>query len=497
MMEPRAKPLIDRRQFVEQVGGGLYRAALVALLGREWRRQDLKAEASPVAPLNSAPSPDLNPDLSPRAPHFSPRAKSVIHLFMNGGPSQMDLFDPKPELTRLHGQSYFDRIAGEVENPQAAGALMRSPFAFKRHGQSGMWVSEVMPHFARCVDQVTMIRSMFTTSITHEPSLFQFHSGRLRPGHPCLGSWVSYALGTENQNLPAYIVLDDPKGPPINRDQNWNSGYISPLFQGTRFRSEGAPVLDLEARGDVSDRLRALERDLIRTLDRKHQADRPFQPRLGARIATYELAARMQLEAADVLDLSQEDQGTLERYGIGQEETDSYGKRCLIARRLVERGVRFVQLFINGQIWDHHTGIGSGLRSASRRTDQPVAALLTDLQERGLMEEVLVIWGGEMGRLPIAQLGAKQDPAKSGRDHNKNAMVTWMAGAGVKRGHLHGETDELGLAAVRDRVSVPDFHATLLHLLGLDHETLAVNNNGLEERLTGVNECRVVREILA
>ncbi len=407
------------------------------------------------------------------------------------------LFDPKPELTRMHGKSYFNRIAGEVENPTAGGAIMRNPFEFRQYGQSGMWVSEVMPHFAQCVDDVSLVRSMFTTSITHEPSLFQIHTGRLRPGHPSLGSWVTYALGSENRNLPAYVVLDDPKGPPINRDQNWNSGYLSPLFQGTPFRSEGAPVLDLKPGIPVPEPIRALEQNWIATLDRIHESDRPFQPRLATRIASYELAGRMQLAASDALDLSQEDDRTRALYGVGEEATDSYGKRCLIARRLVERGVRFVQLYINGQIWDHHTQIGTGLRSACERTDKPVAGLLKDLKARGLLDDVLVVWGGEMGRLPIAQLDGDKDPAKSGRDHNKNAMVTWMAGAGVKRGYLHGETDELGLAAVRDRVSVPDFHATLLHLLGLDHQQLTVDNNGLEERLTGVNEAHVVRALLA
>ena len=257
------------------------------MLGGEFggRARSLAAESAPSKRF----------DLRPRSPHFAPRAKAVIHLFMNGGPSQMDLFDPKPELTRLHGRSYFDKIAGEVENPQAAGSLMRGPFSFRRYGQSGMWVSEVMPHFAKCVDEVTMIRSMYTYSITHEPSLFQIHSGRLRPGHPCLGSWVTYALGSENQNLPAYIVLDDPKGPPINRDQNWNSGYLSPLFQGTRFRSEGTPVLDLRPGVEVPKRVNDFERHFLGTLDRIHREKRPYQPRLDARIETYELAARMQL----------------------------------------------------------------------------------------------------------------------------------------------------------------------------------------------------------
>jgi len=451
--------------------------------------------AKTVVSQGTAPGEVFN--LKPRRPHIEPKAKAVIHLFMNGGPSQMDLFDPKPELTRNHGKSYFSKIAGEVENPQAAGALLKSPFKFAQHGQSGMWVSEAMPYFAQCVDEVVMIRSMFTTSITHEPALFNVQSGRLFPGHPTLGAWVSYGLGSENQNLPSYVVLDDPKGPPINRNQNWQSGYLPPVCQGTRFRSTGAPVLDLHPGRDVTGQMVNLERDLVGALDRIHQGHRPHQPRLGARIANYELAARMQIEASEALDLSVESSSTKAMYGIGEDKTDSYGRRCLIARRLVERGVRFVQLFIDGQIWDNHTGLKSGLRGACDRTDKPTAALLTDLRQRGLLDEVLVVWGGEMGRLPIAQLDGKKDDSNSGRDHNKNAMVTWMAGAGLKRGYTHGSTDEIGLKAVEKTVSVPEWHATLLHLLGLDSTQLSVQQNGLDERLVGIHEPDVVSDLLA
>ncbi len=479
----------SRRRFFQHMSGGLGQAALLSLLGR-----DLPGAMAEVA-HGSAPGQVF--DLEPRRPHFEPKAKAVIHLFMNGGPSQVDLFDPKSELTRNHGKSYFNKIAGEVENPQSAGALLRSPFKFAQHGQSGMWVSEAMPHFAQCVDEVVMIRSMFTTSITHEPALFNIHSGRLFSGHPTLGSWISYGLGSENQSLPAYVVLEDPKGPPINRNQNWQSGYLPPVCQGTRFRSTGAPVLDLHPGKDIPDQMIDLERDLIGTLDRIHQRRRPHQPRLGARIANYELAARMQIEASEALDLSKESPATQAMYGIGEDKTDSYGRRCLIARRLVERGVRFVQLFIDGQIWDNHTNLKSGLRGACERTDKPVAALLTDLRERGLLEEVLVAWGGEMGRLPIAQLDGKKNEANSGRDHNKNAMIGWMAGAGLKRGYVHGSTDEIGLKAVEKTVGVPEWHATLLYLLGLDYARLSVRQNGLDERLVGIHEPEVVSDFLA
>jgi hypothetical protein len=338
---------------------------------------------------------------------------------------------------------------------------------------------------------------MYTTNLTHEPAIYLIQSGKMGPGRPCLGSWVVYGLGSVNENLPAYVVLDDPLGLPINGVENWQAGFLPPIFQGTRFRATGTPVLNLRPDTPRPEPVVRAERDLLARLDRIHRAQRPFHGDLDARIAGYELAARMQLAATDALDLSQETKATLEMYGIGKEPTDSYGRRCLIARRLVERGVRFVQLYINGQIWDNHTSLATDLRSACRRTDLPIAALLRDLRQRGLFGSTLVVWGGEFGRLPIAQLAADKDERKAGRDHNKNAFCTWMAGAGIRGGTIHGATDELGLAAVEGRVSVPDWHATILHLLGLHHDQLFVEQNGLKERLTGVNPARVVHEILA
>jgi hypothetical protein len=470
------------------VSGGFYGAALTYLLGRDFQG----AAADELGRQSPHPV-----DLKPRIPHFAARAKSVIHLFMNGGPSQMDLFDPKPALDQHHGQSYFDKIAGEVEFIKDAGALMRSPFKFARHGQCGAWVSEVMPHLAQRVDDIALIRSMFTTNLTHEPALYLIHTGKMGPGRPSLGSWVVYGLGSENQNLPAYVVLDDPLGLPINGVENWHCGFLPPIFQGTRFRSTGSPVLnlrpDLARRADVE----IMERDLLARLDQIHKQQRPGQQNLEARIASYELAARMQLAATDALDITPEPPATLEMYGVGRQPTDSYGRRCLIARRLVERGVRFVQLYINAQIWDTHTALATELKTACERTDQPVSALLADLKQRGLFDTTLVVWGGEFGRLPIAQLPADKNEAKAGRDHNKNAFCTWMAGAGIKGGTTYGTTDELGLAAVEDRVSVPDWHATILHVMGLHHDQLFLEQNGLKEKLTGVNEARVIHDILA
>jgi hypothetical protein len=471
-------PTLTRRGFFQGMAGGIGGAALLHLLGR-----DLAA---------ATPS-----DLKPRAPHFSSKARSVIHLFMNGGPSQMDLFDPKPFLDQHHGQSYFSKIAGEVENPASAGALMRSPFRFARHGQSGMWVSDALPHLAREVDSLAVIRSMYTTNLTHEPAVYMIHSGKEGPGRPALGSWVVYGLGSENQNLPAYVVLDDPLGLPVNGVESWQSGFLPPIFQGTRFRSTGSPVLNLRPDVERPADVVQTERELLSSLDQMHRQLRPGQADLDARIASYELAARMQLAASDALDVSRESPAVLEAYGVGHAPTDSYARRCLIARRLVERGVRFVQLFINGQIWDNHTALATDLKAACDRTDQPIAALLRDLKQRGLLDSTLVVWGGEFGRLPIAQLAPDKDERKAGRDHNKNAFCTWMAGAGIKAGTIHGATDELGLSSVEDRVSVPDWHATILHLLGLHHDQLYLELNGLKEKLTGVKEAKVVQGILA
>ena len=419
---------LNRRCFFARVAGGIHGAAALASLGN----RDHAVETRLTLPVRHGSG-------HPRPPHFRPpRARAVIHLFMNGGPSQMDLFDPKPALDRHHGEAYFSKIAGEVENPQSAGAIMRSPFKFAQHGQCGMWVSDALPHLARQVDELALVRSMYTTNLTHEPAIYLIQSGKMGPGRPTWGSWVVYGLGSENQNLPAYVVLDDPLGLPINGVDNWQPGFLPPLFQGTRFRSTGSPVLNLRPDVERPPEQRAMEQDLLARLDAIHKRDRPGQANLAARIASYELAARMQVAATDALDLSHETAQTNEMYGIGHEPTDSYGRRCLIARRLVERGVRFVQLYINGQIWDNHTALAGGPQGSdpAAATDQPIAALLRDLKQRGLLDDTLVVWGGEFGRLPIAQLAADKSEHTAGRDHNKNAFCTWMAGAGVRGGDL-------------------------------------------------------------
>ena len=357
-----------------------------------------------------------------------------------------------------------------------------------------MEISELLPHLAGVTDEITLIRSMYGEHFNHEPSLYLMHSGRTLPGRASLGSWVVYGLGSENRNLPGYVVLDDPKGYPVNDLQNWQSGFLPPVYQGTKFHSEGSPVLNLRRTESLPSTLIETERNILQRLDEVHRRERPLQPQLDARIAGYELAARMQLEATDALDLTQENEATLESYGVNREQTRSYGTRCLMARRLIERGVRYIQIFIEYQIWDNHYDLDKGLRYACGKTDQPVAALLKDLKQRGLLDSTLLMWGGEFGRMPLSQVRQANAP---GRDHGPAGFSLWMAGGGVKGGYVHGATDEIGHKAVENRVSVHDYHATMLHLLGLDSQKLIFPKSGLDLRLTDQYPARVVEEILA
>jgi hypothetical protein len=436
-------------------------------------------------------------DVAPRNPPNPPRAKAVIQLFMQGGPSQMDLLDPKPKLHELHGEGYYDKVIADLTGPEQAGKLFRSPWKFHRHGESGLPISELLPHLGSVADELTVVRSMYTTHPNHEPAIFKYQSGRLIQGLPSLGSWVVYGLGTENQNLPAFVVLAAEGKLPVNGTQNWHNGMLPPVYQGTPLRTQGAPLLNLSREVPQAAGVLDVERDLLQKLDRIHRRRRPGHLQLDARIASYNLAARMQLEATDALDLSRESKTTLSSYGVGNKTTDNYGRRCLMARRLVERGVRFVQICTERQIWDNHSGIVAGLKKCCDRTDQPIAALLKDLRQRGLLEDTLVVWGGEFGRMPIAQLPDKKNLSTAGRDHNPRGFTVWLAGGGVKAGSVYGATDELGYEAAENRVSVADFHATLLHLLGMHHEQLFFEHNGLEEKLTSVFQARVVRELLA
>lgn len=469
----------SRRDFFSRTSDGILGAALVHLLGN-----DLYGE-----------EPAAHFDLRPKEGHHPAKATSVIQLFMNGGPSQMDLFDPKPVLDRYDGKAFPGNIE-EVgnSNTDSIGVVMGSRYPFARHGKSGMWMSDALPHTAKMADDICLINSMWTDHPNHDNALYKIHSGRLFMGYPTLGAWTTYGLGSANQNLPAYVVLNDPLGMPKNGTRNWTSGFLPPLYQGTRFRPTGSPILNLKPQYEQPDTVTESARGLLDKLDHLHRGKRPHYPELDARIESYGLAARMQLSAGEALDVSQEKERTLELYGIGENPTDSYGRRCLLARRLVERGVRFVQIFLEEQPWDSHADLEANHRAICERTDKPVAGLLRDLKQRGLLDSTLVVWGGEFGRTPTTQ---KSGDVYTGRDHNMQAFTSWMAGGGIKGGTTYGQTDEFGHAVVENPVSVHDFHATILHQLGLDHQKLFFERSGLEERLTGFEPPHVVEEIIS
>jgi hypothetical protein len=479
---------VSRRDFFSTVVDGIYGAALAYILGGD------------LFPGNPALAANLEEgsfyNLKPKPPQFEPRAKAVIQLFMNGGPSQVDLFDPKPLLNKYAGKVPSRDLSTDVVTPTENTGILPSPYKFSKHGQSGLDVSELLPHTAECVDDIALIRSMYTETPNHEPALFMMQGGRTIMGRPSMGAWIAYGLGTENQNLPAYVVLDDPKGLPINGVQNWQSAWLPPLYQGTRFRSEGPPVLNLEPRPEWPEPVLEAQRSLLRRLDEAHRQKRPYEPDLAGRISSYELAARMQMSVSDTLDLSQESDKTKDMYGLNDDLTASYGKRCLMARRLVERGVRFVQIYIEQQIWDAHSELDKSLRYSCGKTDKPTAALIKDLKQRGLLDSTLVVWCGEFGRLPLGQAGMGNKD-NLGRDHGPSGFSVWVAGGGVRGGAAYGATDELGHKAVDNRVSVHDFHATLLHLLGMNCRELVFERHGLKERLTDQFPARVVSEILA
>ena len=499
----------SRRDFFHLMSDGIYGAALTSLLC-----EDLYGGTKKLRP-GAVPEPAAGPrrvyDLKPRAPHFEPKAKAVIQFLMNGAPSQMDLFDPKPIIEKHAGESFVDKAATETTFLADQRGLLPSPFKFAQHGKSGIWLSEVMPHLAEVVDEIAVIRSMHTASPVHSLGLYVFQSGQVKATLPTMGAWVVYGLGSENQNLPAFVVLDDPLGLPTNGVTNWQSGYLPSVYQGTRLRSTGDPILDLRPEVEDPPELVQLGRRLMNRLDQAYKREHPSQPQVDTRIATYELAARMQLEASAALDLSKESKATLEMYGVGQGPSlqgiqyrnpgpDNYARRCIMARRLVERGVRYVQICLNSQIWDNHAYLEDGIRGACDRTDKPVAALLKDLKQRGLLDSTLVIWGGEFGRLPNGQMteGNKRGSLNiEGRDHNSKAFSLWLAGGGIKGGTVYGGTDDFGFRAVEDPVSVADFHATVLHQLGFDHKQLFYELDGQGERLTANFEPRVVKGILA
>lgn len=458
----RALPA-DRRSFLRRAGAGFGAVALADLLTRDTARA-------------------VESVLAPKPGHYPARAKSVIWLFMEGAPSGFDLFDPKPELDKNDGK----RIPIDVffGNP---GPLMKSPFQFQRHGESGAWVCEQYPNLAKHVDDIAFVKSCYSESSNHVPALYQINTGIPRPGFPSAGSWITYGLGSENQNLPGFVVLGNNqgvKGGPLN----WSAGFLPTTYQGTLFRSEGNPILNLRRPQGVTNEDQRAQLDLMATLNRDHLAARPAEPDLSARIESFELAYRMQTEATDLINFSTESAATRTEYGLDRPESRSFGTKCLMARRLVERGVRFVQVYSDGE-WDAHSDLKGNHTKHCAATDVPIAGLLTDLKRRGLLDQTLVIWGGEFGRMPVSQ-------GKGGRDHNPHAFLTWMAGAGIKGGVSYGESDEFGHKAVVDRVSVHDLHATMLHLLGIDHKKLTYFHNGRRYRLTDVAG-EVLTKILA
>lgn len=461
-------PTVSRRAFLGSYAGGIGGLALASLLA-ESRTADAGAAIRPHKPA---------------------RAKALVCLFQHGGPSQVDLFDEKPLLTKYHGKPY---PAGELEThfDKQRGNVLGSPYAFQRFGDCGMSLSQLLPHTGSIADDITLVRSMSTESVDHESALRLIHSGKFFSGLPTIGSWVTYGLGTVNQNLPAYVVLQDPGGLPVDGEKNWTSGWLPPVYQGTTFRSGSSPVLHLASPAGVTANARRQQLQLLDRLNREHLSQHVGNSELEARISNFEIAARMQSAVPEALDLSQETAATRAIYGLDQPATQEYGTRCLIARRLIERGVRFIQIFMSGQPWDTHSKNAESLKGLTARTDQPSAALVQDLKQRGLLDETIVLWTGEFGRLPVSQ-------GTDGRDHNRHAFSLWLAGGGFKAGHMHGATDDFGYKSQTDVVSVHDLHATLLHALGLDHEALTYPYEGRDASLTDaeVTHARVVRELL-
>ena len=473
-----------RRDVLRSLGGGFGTLALAGVMN----------DARLLAAESATTANHRGHNLAPRDGDFPAKARAIIQLFQNGGPSQMDLFDDKPELSKRNGQPHPEQV--ETFQLGNKNVLMGTAFKFARHGQSGMEFSELIPHLSSVADDLCLVRSMFSENNNHPFAINMMQTGKTFWGRPAMGSWIGYALGSENQNLPGYIVLRDPAGYNTSGKMVWSSGWLPAVFQGTEFSSSGTPVLHLQPARTISSNVQSRSREFLSQLNTLHLAEHPRESELEARIQNFELAARMQLSATNILDLSQETEATRKLYGLDNPATAGYGTRCLMARRLVESGVRFVQVFPplspSFQPWDNHGDLKNGLRTICGHVDQPSAALITDLKQRGLLDEVIVQWTGEFGRLPITE-------GSDGRDHNRHAFSLLMSGGGFKPGHIHGATDEFGYKSVENRVSVPDLHATILHQLGLDHTRLNFTHNGRPERLTDpeVTGARVVTEVLA
>jgi hypothetical protein len=463
-MNPMIMPL-SRRAMLQRTGTGLGILGLAGLL----------AEQGELAAATTSSNP-----LAPKPGHFKPKAKRIIHLFMNGGPSQVDTFDPKPELTRLHGQP----MPSALKTERRTGALYSSPFKFPKSGKSGVEVSEIFPEVAKCIDDICVIRSMHTNVPNHEPSLLMMTSGNLQPIRPSMGSWLTYGLGTVNQNLPGFVVLCP--GKPVVGPQLWGNSFLPGVYQGCHIpKIDPKQIIDHIQNRFISKNTQRGQLDLLNQLNQMHRDSRDGDDQLDARIQSLEMAYRMQTEAQEAFDLTRETQMTRDLYGKG-----NFAESCLVARRLVERGVRMVQVFFgNGQPWDDHGNVVNGHREKAKQSDQAIAGLLKDLKARGLLEDTIVLWGGEFGRTPTSE-------GSDGRDHNNHGFSVWLAGGGVKGGMAYGATDDFGFAAVEKKVHVHDLHATLLHLMGIDHEKLTYRYSGRDFRLTDVHGS-IVKEILA
>jgi hypothetical protein len=468
---------MDRRQALFSLGGGFGGLALAHLLATDAARE--------------SPRPEFNGGL-----HHAAKARRVIQLFMNGGASQMDTFDYKPELAKRHGQKFDPGGGAKVEAVTSVpGNLMKSPFEFKQYGECGRWVSSVFPNLARQVDEIAFLMSVRSKTNVHGPASYLMNTGFILPGFPCMGAWLSYGLGRMTDNLPTFVVLPDPRGLPYNAQGNFSAGFLPVLHQGTIIRpTDPTPIADLRPPTSakyITPAGEAEGRDVLTEMNREHAGRHPGDTRLESRIAAYELAAKMQLAAPEALDLSRETVGVRNRYGLDDKATETFGRQCLTARRLVERGVRFVQIWSGAggasKNWDNHTNIRTELPAMTAATDKPAAALLSDLKQRGLLDDTLILWNTEFGRHPFSQ-GA------DGRDHNGQTSVQWMAGAGVKGGVAYGESDEWSWKGLKS-VEVHDLHATVLHLLGIDHERLTFFHNGIGRRLTDVHG-HVIKQVL-
>jgi hypothetical protein len=481
-MNPRLTPCGQaRREFLWQAGGGFVGTALTYLLAQDGFFGSTAAAAeAPESPL------------APRPPHFPARARACIMLFMYGGPSQVDLFDPKPELTKRHGQPIPNLDQDPLFKVRNPGPLLASTRKFTRSGKSGIEMSDLFPRLAKCVDDLAILRGCYADSFAHGSGLLQMNTGYIRQGYPSLGSWVSYGLGTVNQNLPAFVVFLDHRGGPISGPPNWSSGFMPAAFQGTQFRTTGDPILNLRPPEGISTQQQRNQLDLLTRWNSQFSAASPDNSELMARVASYELAFRMQAHAPQAVDLAPETEETKRLYGLDDPRTEKFGRRCLMARRLVERGVRFVQVYSGGghtdDTWDAHGDVNSNHQVHCGETDKPMAGLLTDLKRRGLLDSTVVFWAGEFGRTPTGQNG-------KGRDHSPRGFSTWIAGGGIKGGQAYGATDDFGYAAVENKMHVHDLHATLLHLMGMEHTLLTYFHGGRDIRLTDVSG-RVVKEIL-